>query len=74
MEEKKPQRFLGFVFMTFGFIGILLSFGSIIGTVVIVLRHYDITIISLLAETFFLLCSVTTFGAGMMIFRYGEFP
>lgn len=73
-EEKRPNKFLGFIFMVFGLIGFLLSIGLAIGTALLISKHYEPTTLSLLIEIFLIICSTTTLGVGMMIFKHGEFP
>ena len=60
--------------MAFGLIGFLLSIALAVGTALLISKHYGPTILSLLIETFLILCSTTTLGVGMIIFKHGEFP
>ncbi len=74
MMENNPNKLLGSLFIIIGLIGILISAFLIIGTIVLISKHYGITFISSLVETMLTICSTTTLGVGLIIFKYGEFP
>lgn len=71
METKK---LLGFSMTVLGLGGCLLSLVLDIGTIAIVLSNHAVTTLSLLIVIFLTICSVTTFGVGLLVFRFGEFP